>query len=225
RAAVEGETQALSAVSRPVVEHADPPVPLSSWARRIAALPFSDGDRESAAPFNFGPGVGAAEAFPWARWRRIVGSQDPLDPVASYRLHAGEGATRLGAWDTLLGPPETRAAVASWLRRSRAVRCEPEQVLIAGSVQQMLALLARLLVEPGQRLLVEDPSYTGFHAAFLAEGADLEAIPVDREGLRVDALPERERAAADAPRLVIVTPSHQYPTGVILAMERGVACL
>ncbi len=75
-----------------------------------------------------------------------------------------------GRWDALLGPLETRAAIAAWLRRSRAVRCDPEQLLIASSVQQILALLARLLVEPGQRLLVEDPSYIGFHAAFLAEG-------------------------------------------------------
>jgi GntR family transcriptional regulator/MocR family aminotransferase len=104
------------------------------------------------------------------------------------------------------------------------VRCDPAQVLVGSSVQQILALLARLLVEPGQRLLIEDPSYIGFHAAFLAEGAELEAIPVDEQGLRVDALSERT-VSADAPRLVIVTPSHQYPTGVILAMERRVALL
>jgi GntR family transcriptional regulator/MocR family aminotransferase len=96
--------------------------------------------------------------------------------------------------------------------------------MVGASVQQILALLARLLVEPGQRLLIEDPSYIGFHAAFLAEGAELEAVPVDEQGLRVGALPEG-RHDAEAPRLVIVTPSHQYPTGVILAMERRVALL
>ncbi|HEV8191957.1 MAG TPA: PLP-dependent aminotransferase family protein, partial [Ktedonobacterales bacterium] len=203
-----------------------PPVPLSTWARRIATLPFISVDSAESAPYNFAASIGAADAFPWARWRRIVGSQDPLDPVASYRLQVRERATRLGSWNTLLGPPETRSAVASWLRRSRAVRCEPDQVLIAGSVQQMLALLARLLVEPGQRLLVEDPSYTGFHAAFLAEGALLQGIPVDGSGLRVDALPEPSPAsAATAARLAIVTPSHQYPTGVTLTLERRVALL
>jgi GntR family transcriptional regulator/MocR family aminotransferase len=203
-----------------------PPVQLSSWARRIATIPFLGVDTVDGAPLDFRPGVGAAEAFPWARWRRIVGSQDPLDPVASYRVEARERATRLGKWDALLGPPETRAAVASWLRRSRAVRCEPEQMLIAGSVQQMLALLARLLIEPGQRLLVEDPSYTGFHAAFLAEGSVLEGIPVDEGGLRLDALPEPTQAGeTTAARLAIVTPSHQYPTGVTLTLERRVALL
>ncbi len=218
----ERERQAVTSGSRPATEGEAPPVPLSSWARRIATLPFHESDRASTAPFNFGASAGAADAFPWARWRRIVGAQDPLDPMATYR----ERATRLGNWDTLLGPPETRAAVASWLRRSRAVRCEPEQLLIAGSVQQMLALLARLLVEPGQRLLVEDPSYTGFHAAFLAEGAILEGIPVDESGLRIEALPEPTAAtAATAARLAIVTPSHQYPTGVTLTLERRVALL
>jgi GntR family transcriptional regulator/MocR family aminotransferase len=102
-------------------------------------------------------------------------------------------------------------------------------LLIASSVQQVLALLARLLVEPGQPLLVEDPSYIGFHAAFLAEGAALRGIPVDQSGIRVEALPEPAKpvasgALADA-RLLIVTPSHQYPTGVTLSLERRMALI
>jgi GntR family transcriptional regulator/MocR family aminotransferase len=98
--------------------------------------------------------------------------------------------------------------------------------LIAGSVQQILALLARLLVEPGQRLIVEDPSYVGFHAAFLAEGAVLHGIPVDAAGLRMDRLPESTATdEAPAAHLAVVTPSHQYPTGVTLTMERRLALL
>ena len=97
---------------------------------------------------------------------------------------------------------------------------------VAGSVQQMLALLARLLIEPGQQLLVEDPSYVGFHAAFLAEGATLTGMPVDAQGVRVETLPGPERLAGpNAPRLAIVTPSHQYPTGVTLSLERRLALL
>ncbi|MFI5273765.1 MAG: PLP-dependent aminotransferase family protein [Ktedonobacterales bacterium] len=144
-----------------------------------------------------------------------------MDRFAERASQAREHAARAGKWDALLGPLETREAVAGWLRRSRAVRCEPEQVLIAGSVQQVLALLARLLVEPGQSLIVEDPSYVGFHAAFLAEGAELLGVPVDAAGLRVDALP----APSAGVHLAIVTPSHQYPTGVTLSLERRVALL
>ena len=200
--------------------------PLTTWARRIATIPLIGVGSSDAAPFDFRPGIGDAEAFPWARWRRVVGWQDPVDRFAARRDSARESALRAGHWDALLGPLETREAIAAWLRRSRAVRCEPEQVLIAGSVQQMLALLARLLVEPGQSLLVEDPSYVGFHAAFLAEGAILRGVPVDTSGLRVDALPDPAGSpASEAAHLAVVTPSHQYPTGVTLALERRLGLL
>jgi GntR family transcriptional regulator/MocR family aminotransferase len=203
-------------------------VALSSWARRISEIPLLGtriGQPERPT-YNFLPGVGAAEAFPWARWRRIAGWPDPLDPQTDTRAQARERAARAGQWDALLGPIETREAIAAWLRRSRAVRCAAEQVLIAGSVQQVLALLARLLIEPGQRLLVEDPSYVGFHAAFLAEGAVLEGIPVDDAGLRVDALPDPHASSPEAAaRLAIVTPSHQYPSGVTLSLERRLGLL
>lgn len=200
--------------------------PLTAWAQRIATIPLTGAGEIESVPLDFRPGVGAADAFPWVRWRRAVGWQDPADPQAEGRARAREREARAGRWDALLGPLETREAIAAWLRRSRAVRCEPEQVLIAGSVQQVLALLARLLVEPGQRLIVEDPSYIGFHAAFLAEGAKLLGVPVDEGGLRIDALPDPATTPADArAHLAVVTPSHQYPTGVTLTLERRVALL
>ncbi len=223
---------------RPSAEDADQSLPLevdgaagsrhphlSVWARRIAEIPMLGGDTQPEhIAHDFRPSSGAAEAFPWARWRRILAAEDPFEPLAE--LRARERAAGAGQWDLLLGPIETRRAIAAWLRRSRAVRCEPEQVLIAGSVQQMLALLARLLIEPGQTLLVEDPCYSGFHAAFLAEGATLRGVPVDANGIAVDALPEPTKAArADAARALIVTPSHQYPTGVTLSLERRLALL
>ena len=225
---------AASTASPAYTEESSPPpvpqsathVPLSSWARRIATIPLAgvSSATSAACTWDMRPSVGAADAFPWARWRRIVGWPDPLAgdaPLAEEPLLASAST-----WDGLLGPLETREAIAAWLRRSRAVRCQPEQILVAGSVQQMLALLARLLVEPGQQLLVEDPSYVGFHAAFLAEGALLTGMPVDAQGVRVDTLPAPERlTGADAPRLAIVTPSHQYPTGVTLSLDRRLALL
>jgi len=199
---------------------------LSAWARRISAIPAQGaGAGGDTAPYDMRPGVGAAEAFPWARWRRIVGWQDNADPLAERRAEDRERAAQTGQWDALLGPLETRTAIAAWLGRSRAVRCSPEQMLITSSVQQTLALLARLLIEPGERLLVEDPSYIGFHAAFLAEGAQLVGVPVDENGLCVDELPNPAASPGQALRLAIVTPSHQYPTGVTLALDRRVALL
>ena len=224
--AVLAATAPAATLSTPSRQEA--PIPLSTWARRIATIPLAGiSPAESATcRWDMRPSVGAADAFPWARWRRIVGWPDPLAGDAP--LVDSTYAPPATHWDALLGPLETREAIAAWLRRSRAVRCQPEQILVAGSVQQMLALLARLLIEPGQQLLVEDPSYVGFHAAFLAEGAVLAGIPVDAQGLRVDALPTPERARGagrNAPRLAIVTPSHQYPTGVTLSLERRVALL
>ena len=221
---VSGEPRSESRAERDASPSERPP--LTSWARRIATISLTGAGSSDAAPFDFRPGVGDADAFPWARWRRVVGWQDPLDRYAERRDSARESAVREGHWDALLGPPETRAAIAAWLRRSRAVRCEPEQVLIAGSVQQVLALLARLLVEPGQSLIVEDPSYVGFHAAFLAEGAILRGVPVDGAGLRVDALPDPAGIPPqEAAHLAVVTPSHQYPTGVTLSLERRLGLL
>lgn len=221
---------AAPASARPDAQAPATPRPaLTAWARRIQAIPLigvgSIDGGVTGAEFDFRPSIGAADLFPWARWRRIVAWQDTADPMAELRAQARESAARAGRWDALLGPLETRAAIAAWLRRSRAVRCEPDQLLIASSVQQVLALLARLLVEPGQQLLVEDPSYIGFHAAFLAEGAVLRGIPVDQSGIRVEALPEPAPGAQADTRLLIVTPSHQYPTGVTLSLERRVALI
>ncbi len=225
-APVEPDTRPLSPPPAPPPSAISPSVPLTSWARRIADIPLLGAGSGEGAPFDLRPGVGDADAFPWARWRRVVGWQDPADPQAEARRRQRERAARAGRWDALLGPIETREAIAAWLRRSRAVRCDPDQILIAGSVQQVLALLARLLVEPGQRLLVEDPSYIGFHAAFLAEGATLVGVLVDAQGLRVDALPVPVPSSSpEAARLAIVTPSHQYPTGVTLSLDRRVALL
>ena len=202
------------------------PVPLSAWAHRIAHIPLLGAGSGPNIRFDFRPGNGAADAFPWSRWRRIVGWQDPASQSAVYPVASREHIARLDRWDLLLGPMETRQAIAAWLRRSRAVRCLPEQILIAGSVQQILALLARLLVEPGQRLIVEDPSYIGFHAAFLAEGAQLYSVPVDQNGLQVDVLSANQSTRTeDIAHLAVVTPSHQYPTGVTLSLERRIALL
>ncbi len=202
------------------------PVPLTAWAERIAHIPLIGAGSASTTIYDFRPGIGAAEAFPWSRWRRVVGWQDASDQWMENRVAYRENAARSGRWDALLGPIETRRAIAAWLHRSRSVRCEVEQILVAGSVQQVLALLARLLLEPGQRLIVEDPSYIGFHAAFLAEGAQLQGIPVDQNGLRVDMLSANPSTPVEGTtHLVVVTPSHQYPTGVTLSLERRLALL
>jgi GntR family transcriptional regulator / MocR family aminotransferase len=197
---------------------------LSAWGARLSELPDDGAGRGPRATFDFRPGSGAADAFPWARWRRVTGWLDAYGETAGVQTDAWEtSGTQAGRlrWDALLGPPQARAVIAAWLRRSRALRCAADQVLIAPSVQQVVALLARLLVDPGQRVVVENPGYVGFWAAFLGEGARLSAVPVDELGVRPEAVPED----ALGPRLAVVTPSHQYPTGVTLPLARRLALL
>lgn len=114
-----------------------------------------------------------------------------------------------------------REAIAEHLRRTRAVRCEPEQIVIVSGSQQALDLLAKLLVNPGDRVVIEDPQYHGARQAFRAIGGQLLPCAVDDEGLCVNKLPRDDRKA----RVVFVTPSHQFPTGAVLPLPRRLALI
>jgi GntR family transcriptional regulator/MocR family aminotransferase len=114
-----------------------------------------------------------------------------------------------------------RESVAAYLQTSRGVVCTPEQVIITTGSQQGLDLAARLLLDPGEAVWVEDPGYLGARGAFLAAGARVVAVGVDREGLDVAAGRRLEPRA----RLAYVTPSHQYPLGVTLSLRRRLELL
>jgi GntR family transcriptional regulator/MocR family aminotransferase len=114
------------------------------------------------------------------------------------------------------GDAGLRAEVAERLRGSRGVARGAEQIVITNGAQQALDLCARLLLQPGDRALVEDPGYEAARAAFHAAGATVVPVKVDAEGLDPAALPARPGAA----RLLYVTPSHQFPTGAILTAAR-----
>lgn len=185
---------------RPAAPHAPPRA--SALARRLAG-------HRAHSPSDwlpFRPGVPALEEFPWDVWARLL-----------RRRWRKPGVALTLARDTG-GLPELRAAVAAWLRDSRALRCTADQVLIVGGGQQALDLAARLLLDPGDVAAVEDPGFSGADAALIAAGATLAPVPVDAAGLRVDALPERARA-------VLVTPSRNFPLGVTLTLERRLALL
>ena len=117
------------------------------------------------------------------------------------------------------GHPPLRAAIAQWLGRSRAVRCTADQVLIVSGSQQALDLAARVLLDPGDTVLIEDPCYAGLRGVLHAAGARVAAVPVDGDGFDV-ALGERLHPEA---RLAWVTPSHQYPSGVTMPLARRLA--
>lgn len=150
----------------------------------------------------------AFDAFPHAEWRRALAA-------------AARDASTLDYSADPAGYPALREAIAAYLGRARGITCTARDVTIVNGSQQAIDLVARVLIEPGDVVALEEPGYLGAQRTFAAHGADLRAIAVDRDGIRVDGL---ERNAAGA-RLVYVTPSHQFPLGVVLASHRRRALL
>lgn len=157
----------------------------------------------------FGAGRPDLRAFPTAVWNKCQTSALKDAPLAL--LDYGDRG----------GLPRLRQAIASYLATYRGVQCEPEQVLVLTSSQQALDLAARVLLDPGDRVAMENPGYRGAATAFAAAGAQLEPIEVDAHGMVVDTL----AAWASPPRLAYVTPSHQYPLGGTLTRQRRAALL
>lgn len=181
---------------------------LSTLARRIGA-PLIGWAQQSDRLRAFQGGMPALDAFPIQLWTQLL--ERHLRHVPAALLAGGSTA----------GYPPLREAIADYLRTARGVRCEAGQVIVTAGAQQALDLAARLLTDPGDRVLVEDPGYLGARGAFVAAGAKLVPLPVDNDGLDVSAC-EREGKAA---RLLYVCPSHQYPLGVTMSLSRRLALL
>lgn len=157
----------------------------------------------------FAPGVPALDEFPVARWRASV---DRAWRVA--------GHAELGYGDSA-GHPALRRAIADHLRLTRGVRCEPRQVFVTDGIQGGLDLCASLLADEGELAWMEHPGYLGAYAAFRRAGLRILPVPVDRHGMNAPASLWRRAP----PRLVYVTPSHQYPVGGVLSLARRAALL
>lgn len=159
-----------------------------------------DALRAASAGVDLSPGVPDLAAFPRAAWLR-----------AERAALAGLSAADLGYGDPR-GVPALRLAVANWLARTRGIRAEPGEVVIVTGTAQTLGLLARVLVDDGiGAVAVEDPGSLGVRQHLQAGGLDTPPVPVDEQGVRVEAL----RAPA-----VLLTPAHQFPTGVVLGGRR-----
>jgi GntR family transcriptional regulator/MocR family aminotransferase len=119
------------------------------------------------------------------------------------------------------GMLELRRSVCDYLQAARAVRCEPEQVVITAGTQQVVDIVARIMPGPDKEVWVEDPGYSLTRLALVAAGAKVCPIPVDQHGVNVT---EGIRRAPKA-RAVFITPSHQFPKGVVLSMARRLELL
>lgn len=169
-------------------------------------VPGSDAfDRLRAAParVDLSPGAPDLAAFPRAEWLR-----------AERAVLADLPAADLGYGDPR-GTPALRREVAAWLARNRGIPADPDEVVIVGGTAQALGLLAQLLAADGiDTLAFEDPGSLGVRQHLVRAGLRTPPVPVDADGLRVDAL-----RASGAPA-VLVTPAHQFPTGVVLGGRR-----
>ncbi len=178
---------------------------LSKRGRQLADL--HRGQR--AGPRAFTPGIPELGLFPFEVWGRLLG-RAWRRPSAELTRH-GEPA----------GYPPLRAAIARYLGGVRALRCDWTQVVVTSGAQHGLDLAARLLLDPGDGVWIEEPGYTGLRGPLMAAGARLVPLPVDAAGLSVA---EGRKRAPDA-RLAVVTPSHQYPLGVTMSLARRLELL
>ncbi|HBE66857.1 MAG TPA: PLP-dependent aminotransferase family protein [Planctomycetaceae bacterium] len=164
---------------------------------------------DTAAPEAFCPGEPATDAFPMDVWSKIVrGVWKRVRPVD---LTYGEPAGQL----------PLRRSIASYLQRHRGVRCEPRQVMIVGGTQQGVDLVSRLLVSPGDRVLFENPGYVSARDAIEKAAGRIVCMPVDEHGACVSA----GTALTPQAKLAYVTPSHQYPIGATMPIERRLELL
>ncbi len=157
----------------------------------------------------FRPGLPDLDSFPFAIWSRLVGRfwrNPPKELVFS---------------GDLSGYRPLRDVVAAYLGAVRGLNCTGENVIITSGAQQALDLIARTVIDPGDKVWVENPGYSGLRNTLKAAGAELVHVPVDRQGVSV------QTGIGLAPDAVLaaVTPSHQYPLGVTMSLSRRLEVL
>ena len=178
-------------------------IELSTYGTKLKALDIP-ARIEPDLPISFRYGRPALDHFPLKLWRKL------------WSRHCGSKLELLDYSTEPLGHPPLREAIARYLGRARAVQCQPEQIIITSGSQQALDLVTRLLIDPGDTVALEEPSYPGARRIFQTQGASLLPIAVDQSGLLVN-----ELVMAPNVKLVYVTPSHQFPTGAVLTLPQA----
>ncbi len=169
-------------------------VPAQTWSNKLVAFRVS---------------LPALEHFPSGVWSKLV------------NRHSRRPTRQLMAYGDAMGYMPLREAIAEYLGAVRAVRCEPSQILVTTGSQLGLQLSAQVLLDPKDRVWIEEPGYPGARHALISTGAQLVPVPVDSEGLNVAKGIRRARSA----RAVYITPSHQYPLGVTMTATRRMQLL
>ena len=151
----------------------------------------------------------AFEHFPLQIWSRLV------------TRHSRRASARSLDYGDPMGGRDLREVIASYLRTARGVRCEAEQIVIVSGSQQGLEIATRVLLDPRDRVWMEEPGYGFARSIFGMSGCQVVPVPVDAEGLEVA---EGVKSCGNA-RAVLVTPSHQYPLGVTMSASRRLQLL
>ena len=173
---------------------------------RIVSRPATerhDNHQDGEALYDLQCGVPDLALFPVAEWRRAMA---PVlrQPPAPHPEPAGS--------------PSLRNVIAHWIGRSRGVETAPDDVLVTSGAHQAIDLVGRVLLRPGDTVAVEDPAYPDVRQIFASLGAKVVPVRRRRDGIRVGDVPTNAR-------VVHVTPSHQFPLGVAMSLERRRALL
>ncbi len=157
----------------------------------------------------FAPGLPEVDQFPFKEWARLLGKHWRR-PARDLLISTAPG-----------GYPALCHAISGYLATARAVFCRPEQVIITSGSRQALDLAARVLIDPGDPAWIENPGYRPTGSVLSAAGARLVPVPVDDEGLSYT----EGRKLEPHPRMICVTPSHQYPLGITMSLRRRLQLL
>lgn len=185
---------------------------LSVWGQRVSQRPHTP-ERRSEGPqadidIDFGFGRSFPHIFPYDVWRSLLARYLSTDDVMLSRYGSAAGFQPL------------REAISDYLARLRGVDCSAEEVVIVNGAQQALDIIARLLLNEGDKVFVETPGYPDAFAVFQAHGAQLLPVAVDDNGFPSERIPSQARA-----RLIFVTPANQFPRGGAMPVERRLALL
>lgn len=180
-------------------------LPMAKWATSIKSIPRRVRSIDTPLPFRIG--YPAVDLFPRRLWQKLY----------DHRLLNARRA--LLAYGDHRGLPALREAISQYAGLARGVHCSSEQIVITTGSQQAVHLTARLLLEEGSSIIIEDPGYLDIRAQALSLGAKLIPMPIDEEGLVIP------KARIPSARVVFVTPSHQYPCGQTMSLARRLELL
>jgi GntR family transcriptional regulator / MocR family aminotransferase len=170
--------------------------PMSHWARRLQKAQWPVADEGTPRPFQ--PGLADAREFPHELWARSL-----RRAARVARLRRSQTVNR----------PALQAALLKYLAEHRGIKAQAHQIILVPSAQAAVELIARIVLNSGDLAWIESPGYGGARAALEAAGARLAGAPLDAGGVVVG-------GRGDRPRIIFVTPSHQYPTGRLMPVTR-----